>query len=95
MTKQQTIIFSNRAKISFSEVIFDDMSSNGCEVDVEVDEEEIDQSLELCFGCDKGGRSFLVPGIRILANLSSCRNNRQNLITKRDNAATGFSVKMM
>lgn len=65
--RKHTIIFSKRAKISFSEVIFDDSSSNWCEVD----DEEMDQSLELCLVWDMVGRSFLLPGIRILANLSS------------------------
>lgn len=69
ITQQHTIIFSNRAKISFSEVIFEDSSSKWCEVD----DEEVDQSLVLCFDCVKGGRSFLLPGMRMLANLSSYR----------------------
>lgn len=65
--RKHTIIFSKRAKISFSEVIFDDSSSKW----FEVDDEEVDQSLELCLDWDMVGRSFLLPGIRILANLSS------------------------
>ena len=67
---QHTIIFSNRARISFSEVIFEDNSSSW-EVVEEV-EEGVDQSVEPCFAWAKWGRSFLLPGIRILANLSSC-----------------------
>lgn len=62
-----TIIFSKRANISFSEVILDDSSSKW----FETDDEDMDQSLELCLNWDNGGRSFLLPGIRILANLSS------------------------
>lgn len=73
---QHTIIFSNRAKISFSEVIFDESSSNWCELD----DEEMDQSFGLCLECDMGGRSFLLPGIRILANRSSYADNTENTI---------------
>lgn len=72
-TKEHTIIFSNRAKISFSEVIFDDSSSKWCEVE----DEELDESFALCLDCVKGGRSFLLPGIRMLANLSSYRKKAQ------------------
>ena len=68
-----TIIFSKRASISFSEVIFDDSSSNG----FVVDDEEMDQSLALCLKCDMWGRSFLLPGMRILANLSSYTEKRK------------------
>lgn len=39
-----TIIFSKRASISFSEVIFEESSSNG----FVVDDELMDQSLALC-----------------------------------------------
>lgn len=73
--KKHTIIFSNRAKISFSEVIFDERSSNW----YEVDDEAVDQSLAFGLGWDNGGRSFLLPGIRILANLSSWTNNENTL----------------
>lgn len=68
-----TIIFSKRASISFSEVIFDESSSNG----FVADDEEMDQSLALCLKEDMGGRSFLLPGMRILANLSSCTEKRK------------------
>lgn len=90
MTKQHTIIFSNRAKISFSEVIFDESSSNWCEVD----DEEMDQSLVLCLEFDKGSRSFLLPGIRILANLSSCTDNRENTIKIGKSTERIFSAEL-
>lgn len=58
-----TIIFSKRARISFSEVILEDRSSNS---------EEVDHSQEDClFMWERCVLSFLLPGIRILANRSS------------------------
>ncbi len=59
-----TIIFSKRARISFSDVIFEESSSNSEEVDQSPEEECLDM-------WERGGRSFLLPGIRILENLSS------------------------
>ncbi len=59
-----TIIFSKRARISFSDVIFEESSSNSEEVVQSPEEECLDM-------WERGGRSFLLPGIRILENLSS------------------------
>lgn len=59
-----TIIFSKRARISFSDVILEESSSNSEGVD-QSPEEECLVMWERC------GRSFLLPGIRILENLSN------------------------
>lgn len=75
-----TIIFSKRASISFSEVIFEESSSNG----FVVDDELMDQSLALCLKWDTGARSFLLPGMRILANRSSCRENTHERVSKQN-----------
>lgn len=59
-----TIIFSNSAMISLSDRGFGTKSSTSVVVD--------DQSVEWdCFICGRGGLSFLLPGILILANLSN------------------------
>lgn len=72
---EYTIIFSKRASISFSEVILDDSSSNW----FETDDEDMDQSLELCLYWDNCCLSFLLPGIRILANLSSWTRRKETI----------------
>lgn len=83
-----TIIFSKRANISFSDVILDDNSSNW----FEADDDDRDQSLELCLYWDNGSRSFLLPGIRILANLSSwtIRKKRLKKVTSTNCSTTTF-----
>jgi len=53
-------------------------------------EEEVDPSLVLCLESDKGGRSFLLPGIRMLANLSNCKDKRKTVKTGK--CTQGFSV---
>ena len=52
----------------------------------------MDQSLGLCLECDMGGRSFLLPGIRMLANRSSYADNTENTI-KMGKGAQEFLVQ--
>lgn len=67
--KSLTIILSNNAMISLSDRGFGAKSSASRDVD--------DQSVECdCFICGRGGLSFLLPGILILANLSSWKQKR-------------------
>lgn len=63
-----TIIFSNKARISFSEVILEESSSNSAEV----------QSADAeCLMVERCGRSFLLPGMRMLAKRSSWETERE------------------
>lgn len=67
-----TIIFSKRARISFSDVILEESSSNSEGVDQSPEEE----CLAMWESC---GRSFLLPGIRILENLSNWNKKKIKL----------------